>query len=354
MEKERVIYPKFLMDSISGSDALSQLAALLDACFQVSPGERFLNDFPVWDPTFGSSLSILRLGIFYENQLISATSIRICQLKTIENRTIVIALIGATATHPDWRGRGFASHTVTVATQWAEEHGATAVFLWGSEHSLYQQLGFELCGYQMRIPLSQIEYPSKPSKELKLGWHSKIFDLMKLRKSGLNLKESDRKWLEAHKNVQWFYTEHLDQPLAYVAFQRGIDLQLLVHEWGGPIDEVLGIFEKIYKLNLGAMLLISPDQVNSMGISAAHIQKESLCLAKILDPSSILSSYYPQFPIQCSYQDKRWEIHCGLDQFSHLTERKLTKLFFGSPEKGNLVTPSLFPLPLWFWGLDTA
>lgn len=344
---------QFQIDSISGPDALSQFSDLLDDCFDVPRGGRFFDDFPVWNSELGSPVSIFRVGIFRDKQLVSAAAVRLCELKSIENRTVRVAILGTVVTHLGWRGQGLATSVTSVATQWAKERGAAIVFLWGSEHSLYRRLGFEFCGYQLRVPLGQLKFSPQLEVKIQVGWNNKIFDLLKARPTGLVLLEGDRRWFERHKNVQWFYTGDQQDPQAYVAYERGIDLKKIVHEWGGPHDQVLEMIRKIYEQDSMASLLASPVHLDSFGISVATQEIEPLCLAKVLDPAAVFSSFYPKIPIQAVFERGCWDLNWGLHSFSCIAEQDLAKLFFGAPEKSLQKELSL-PFPLWFWGLDAG
>jgi len=116
--------PRYWIDQIQGSDAMSQFSGLLDMSFKVAAPGRFLDDFPIWDENLGPDPSrLVRLGVFHERKLVSCAGVRLADLKTPRGR-LCVALIGAVATHPDWRAKGLASQLVAVALQWAAERSA--------------------------------------------------------------------------------------------------------------------------------------------------------------------------------------------------------------------------------------
>src|SRR5206468_8828729 len=107
-----------------------------------------------------------------------------------------VALIGAVAVAEKYRGAGLASQVVKVLTHWATEKKAALALLWGSEHTLYQRLGFELVGEQVRVPLSSLKLGSSPAG-VSQGWRPALFKALQSRVAGLLLQESDQPWIEA-------------------------------------------------------------------------------------------------------------------------------------------------------------
>jgi GNAT superfamily N-acetyltransferase len=264
------------IDEIGMPHQASEFSSLLDLCFPVQEGHRFLDDFPVWDPAW-SCTGVKRFGMFREGRLASCAGVRIAELKGDLGDFLKIGLIGAVATHPLYRGSGFATRVVEKSVEWATLQGASLLMLWGSEYEFYQRLGFALSGEQMRIPLaalSQAGLFGKVKIRIQRGWHPFIFDLLKIRPEGLRLTEEDRAWMEAHKNVTWYYAESGGIPRAYVAYGRGIDLN------------------GIYRTNPSAELLGSKSQFEKLGVPLGDGQTEGLCLVKTLKSSLSLPSSF--------------------------------------------------------------
>ncbi len=315
---EPTLHSSFKFDTITARNALNEYTILLDLCFSVPRGQRFFDDFPVWDPKLKVG-SVFRAGIFEKEKLISSAAVRLAELKTgWGNIPLNVAIIGAVVTHPDWRGKGLASRAVSLVLQWAREHHASLALLWSSEHSFYQKFGFELCGRQVQLPLVEISSATQTEIKIHQGWNHRLFELFQKRPEGLVLKNEDRIWFESHKNVSWFYTGSPNYPEAYVALGRGIDLSGVIHEWGGNPIQVMAIFHYIKNNNKDISILGSPEHFRKWGICFKPQQIEPLCMLKILD------------------------------------ERVLTKLIWGSEQLKQEMKSGLFPLPLWIWGLDAA
>lgn len=282
----------------------AQWSRLMDSSFLVPNGHHFIDDFPIWGPLHPRD-EVVRLGVFQGNSLISGAGVRLVKLKTTqENKTLEVGVIGAVATHSEWRGRGLASSLVQHAVHLAKEGGADLIVLWGSEHSLYQKLGFELCGRQMRCRLDTLtlmpatkarQSKQNDPKALKIikGWSPEIFSLLKSRSEGFVLKDKDQIWYAAHKNVEWYSTQVNDRVTAYAGVGRGIDLKDIIHEWGGEAECLQTLLSFIQKDKPNAELLGSPRHFERWTMAPEESfslgSLEYLCMAKIINPEKLSS-----------------------------------------------------------------
>lgn len=345
MELTRTKKPEPLyLDVVTGLEGQRALETLLNRSFQVAPGASFYDDFPVWDEANGAKL--FRVGVFNEaKEVVSAAGARLTQLKTPSGE-LSVGLIGGVVTSETHRGMGLASQTVKYATQWLEEQGASLILLWGSEHGLYQRLGFELCGMQVRVPLSSIlagitpeKSPEKSKVTRVQGWPESVFSMMKNRPYGLSLGASEKVWLSKHKNVSWYLLGDAKDPSAYAALGRGLDLGGLIHEWGGEPDDLKKLLATIEAEHPGAELLGSSFLMQKYKILFDPQKIEYLCLAKVTNPKAVLNAFEPL---------QNWEI-------TGYEPNEWAQILFGPHMPGqHLGLPQFLPLPLWVWGLDGA
>ncbi|MGK5085453.1 GNAT family N-acetyltransferase [Bdellovibrionota bacterium FG-1] len=331
--------PKILetlnLDLIEGPEKSAQFSRLLDESFSVPAGAHFFDDFPVWNEAVGPhSDRVFRVGVWQREELVSCAGVRLADLR-VPAGDLKVALMGAVATAPSARGRGLASRTVSIAVEWARERGAALVLLWGSELHLYERLGFELCGMQVRVPLSQLDLGPDPDFArvvLGRGWIPSLLRCLRLRGTGIRHSGVDERWLEAHKNVQWYWLGDPETPLAYAAIDRGIDLQGVVHEWGGESSAAIKVLLHLIKMERPeAQLLASPDLLSAWQLGAPRAEVEFLCMARALDVPKISAAY-------------------GLalskdDPLMVTPNMAACRLFFGPAEGA---------LPLWLWGLDAV
>jgi hypothetical protein len=289
-----------------------------------------LDDFPIWQSAL-SPRGTARLGIWEGDELVACVGVRIAQVKTDTRKLCPVALIGAVATHESHRGKGYASQLVRTASEWATAKGAALAVLWGSEHSLYERLGFELAGSQVRapVPLGQ----ARSDLRFIEGWDERIFDQMKKRRLGLWLEEGDRAWMRAHRHTRWFRVEHASDTgttlVAYAAHGRGIDLPDLVHEWWAPDQaERQALFAGLRGAVPQAQLLGQPELLQIESIPFMADATEFLALIKVLDPAKVVETFaYP------GYRPK----DLG------------ARAFFGPP-----ASPGDSTLKFWLWGLDAV
>ncbi|HLE00916.1 MAG TPA: GNAT family N-acetyltransferase [Bdellovibrionota bacterium] len=341
---------RLCVDVIEGERANRQFGDLLDKAFATVEGAHFFDDFPVWDERHGHPEQVLRAGVFAgkKRDLICSSSVRLADLRIGPSSQLPVAIIGAVATDPKYRGHGFASRAVSLCIEWAVERGAAAAFLWGSEHTLYRRLGFELCGEQVRVPLRAMpRLASAKRTAVHAGWCSGLAECLKKRPNGLVVHDSDLIWLKAHKNVRWFWTGDPSRPSAYAALGRGMDLGGLVHEWGGATEDLLAVLANIREQVPESALLGSPRHLRETGLSGNAsdcfgLEPEYLCMARILDPVKLYEAYRPDGVF------KR-------ELVSGMNERELTRLFFGPLDRTQSPYAEIgFPFPLWIWGLDSA
>jgi GNAT superfamily N-acetyltransferase len=328
--------PTLKVDVIEGPEQEAKFARLLDRSFKVEAPGHYMDDFPIWDGRYGpvQAERVLKIGVWEADELVACVGVRLAELRAPQG-LLSVALIGAVATVETHRGKGLASRTVSLAVEWARERGAALVVLWGSEVGLYERLGFELCGMQVRAPLAALDLgPALDFAKIVLGrgWIPSLMSGLRQRVGGVALKTSDEKWLEAHKNVQWYWLGDPAAPLAYAAIDRGIDLQGLVHEWGGQSPAAVKVLLQLIRMERPeAQLLASPSLLGHWQLGTPKVDIEFLCLARALDVAKIVAAY-------------------GLvlakdDPLLTTPNAAACRFFFG---------PTDSALPLWVWGLDAV
>ena len=320
-----------------------QLEHLLNRSFGVPEGASFYDDFPVWK----STANLIRVGAYENDRLLASASVRTASLRA-PGGVLKVGLIGAVVTDEGWRGRGLASQLVSLGEQWAETRSCALIVLWGSEHSLYQKLGFELCGSQVRMALSEIDFSEAAGiREIKVGWDPVIFDMIKARPEGLAITDEDQAWFTAHRNVEWYYIGDKNAPVsekAYLGYNRGIDLQGIVHEWGGNKDALLKLLGFLKSKKPELELLGHPEVLARLGIASPVERIEFLCMMKILNLKNVLIAFHNS------------EMIATLQAFlegGKYSDREITQILFG-PSQASGVSSNALPLLFWIWGLDAA
>ncbi len=262
--------------SIQESPLVNQLVS---KAFQYVAPHTFFDDFPIW-----ASTEVTRLGTFDGNTLVSHVGIRFAEMKT-GSKVEKVALIGAVATLASHRGKGLSTNLLKEAIRLIENEKCTWSFLWGSEHDFYAKLGFQLAGKQARGPVSLLSLPltGLVDQEIKTGLNEKIFESLCEPKDGLIIAEKDRSWVFAHKTVNWL---HVENPFAFVAYGRGMDLRHIVHEWGGDTHGVQKILYQLYGRDPQVEVIGTEKLVQALGFESNEYVSEFLCLARPTIPGT--------------------------------------------------------------------
>lgn len=289
-----------------GIQKRAPFSTLLDLAFQPSetgsgPGgnTHFLDDFPIWDPYY-SPPQTLRLGFLYEDRLIACAAGRIAQ-----TGTHALGMIGAVATHPDFRKRGLAGLLIRNLQESLQKLGSQGNLLFSGSPEFYKSFGFLPQGTQLICPLSLIEETALTEldrAQIHRGWCDGLFDLMVQRNAlnkgrSIQLAADDIRWMRRHKNVSFLYYGKAFQPEAFIAFNRGLDLKGFVHEWAGHPALVLKLiaFAKNQGPRPPEWILGATEALGEFGLDPAKGLTSPLCLYQ--KPQNESFSVSPESPI---------------------------------------------------------
>lgn len=253
-------------------DSGDDFEVLVDRAFGLTAPESYLADFPVWDPEIAPASNRHQIGGFIGPRLACTASIRFADYRFVDGTASSLGLIGAVATDPDFVRRGYASEAIGILIQEGDRRGVGAFALWGSDSPLYRSRGFEFGGRQLRVSLRALEFPriSIPGFELRSGWDSAIAEHLFARKSGLQYGERDIDWLSRHSNVEWLRIEVDGKCLAYVGWNRGIDLPNIVHEIGGEAGPCLALLGALRERHSDLEWIAHPELLSSWKIKGSE------------------------------------------------------------------------------------
>ncbi|MBN21567.1 MAG: hypothetical protein CL678_09800 [Bdellovibrionaceae bacterium] len=322
---------------------------LLNCSFPVKKNTSFFDDFPIWKGNH--HFPLFKVGAFDKGQLVSCAAIVLRELKIGYSR-VKVAVIGAVATDSNYRGQGLASHCVQFLQKYADDHQVGVIFLWGSEHGMYNKLGFDLCGLQFRVPLNKALNPEK-SYIKDENWNDQIIELMKSRKSGFEIGIGNEQWLQSHKNVNWWVAKKEETVCGFIAFDRGIDLQNIVHEWGGDPDAIAFLLNELSQIRLESQIIGNREELESLQISLSQGIEEYICMAQVLDPGPLVSAISKgEKKIEIQKQGDQWIFKLA-DQELRIDPFHLSQIIFGPTSYKELKDTPL-PFSLWAWGLDAG
>jgi hypothetical protein len=154
-----------------------------------------------------------------------------------------MGVIGAVCTSERERGKGLAKKAIELILEEGKKLNVSAYFLWTAQPEVYEKFGFKEFSKQHRIELSEIKLESKiPLVSIKEGLTPKVFELCCQRKMGFEMFPDDLAWMRRHLHTKWVWLEQSGQVIAYAAIGRGIDLQGIIHDFGGESDALETLF----------------------------------------------------------------------------------------------------------------
>lgn len=270
-----------MVKTLSASDS-PEVNTLVSRAFGYITPHTFFDDFPVWDLRLAApgKQAVHSFGIVDGGAIVSHVGARIAEIQTPAGLETV-GLIGAVATDSQFRGRGHSSTLMKHAIKHLENHKCEWQILWGSEHDYYAKLGFGLAGEQARAPISGLmevhQQDLKKFDSIKTGMDETIFRALKAVKNGVVLHETDRKWVFSHKTVKWFFSEN---PFAYIAYGRGMDMGHIVHEFGGNKNSLMTLLSNLYLQDSMTQIIGTEKDLLALGFQHGEIIMEHLCLAR--------------------------------------------------------------------------
>ncbi|MDP8245668.1 MAG: GNAT family N-acetyltransferase [Candidatus Hinthialibacter antarcticus] len=247
--------------SISESD-LPQLIAILNQVFR-SEGGDMAQDYP---RHLGLNNRDMVRVIKDDGQIVShvATSIRPVSLGGIQT---AVAGIGAVATLPEARGKGYASMLMADAVERSVAAGADIMLISGDE-GIYKRMHAVECGRFSEIYIEKENFTSINSPfETSQVSHTQLEDIVRLRQELsirylLPLEDIQAlfqcKWV-MDKSSEWWIVKDENQIIGFgVIHKDGSDIHLL--DWVGASEALIELTNHcFYHLNGDRLIFITPD-----------------------------------------------------------------------------------------------
>ncbi|MEE8468508.1 MAG: GNAT family N-acetyltransferase, partial [Planctomycetota bacterium] len=159
-----------------------------------------------------------------------------------------LGLIGSVATHPEHRGRGHASRVLARAEAEAAQAGCVCTLLWADEPGFYERRGYSPIGTEIDAVVTDADLPSLPSlpeptavREARTEDGPRLHELYSGHESRLERSLSEMLALLEIPGMSTLVRTGSNGLQAYACVGRGADLHNVVHEWGGPADDVLAL-----------------------------------------------------------------------------------------------------------------
>ncbi|MEW6055443.1 MAG: GNAT family N-acetyltransferase [Bdellovibrionota bacterium] len=258
----------------------------LDENFGYTSPQSYVVDFaPLFE---AGSLSSSRL--LWDRDQIIASGTLYPVTAVIKDETLRLAIVGAVATHQEYRGKGFSRKVLTeleaAALQSRDTSEAKGLILWSDRYEFYEKLGYRKVGLQEIYGLSDLRSPTFwPEGTPIYGWDwAQVKELYE--KHPMRVARTDRHWnalkdIKSCTRLQWITND--GTVLAYIGIDRGQDLHGIIHEWGGDPQALHCLVTVALKNRPSLLWLTHPksnDWIRSQLPSSALVHSGHLALLK--------------------------------------------------------------------------
>lgn len=315
----------------------------------------------------------------------------------VEGMKVAAGGIGGVASRSDFRGKGYARALVEKCIEDLRSQGATLAFLWSGEHDFFRALGFELVGRQWAIELKQTQLDQIKLEASRAcaeqGAKAEEWEILEgpkhilaegktlLDQHPLRVERSqeDFKTLVSCPGARVFSAKRNGLLSAYLVVGKGMDLKNHIHEWAGSEIALLLLLAHAMETMGEDLVLLSPQftpkeapliyRLEKLGFSASpgYMSLVKLLnfakLKELVVQKALSLSMEPSFIRFEKMDDNTFCLGWALDPDIYMNERELMQFVFG-PElpsaqvellpNSKTAFDAIFPLRLWWWGLDSV
>lgn len=378
------------MVSVEKAENLNGVVSFVSKAFGYEPGKVVAEDFPL---IFNKeNIGHLFVKKNDTGALLSHAGTFLTRLR-VEGIEVSVGAIGGVATDKSVQGQGHATDLVKRCCDDLAQQGAALAFLWTGSHDFYRNLGFELVGRQwtLHLPYSQrshlvgdLEWQSCPYN-IEANREKVISDgLALLHKYPLGVVRSAKQHRElisiAGAKVFSASDTSTGELLAYLVVNKGLDLANHIHEWAGAGDALRFLTRKALEDSGVDLHLLTPQFTPNEVSWIYDIEKRGfkteagqMAMVKLLNFSSIQDLVAKRLEamrlapgtIEIKKQQSSYLLQWGSARANELTlsESDLLIVLFGPglpSQQLNQDIPEIhlldavFPLRLWWWGLDSV
>ncbi len=289
------------------------------------------------------------------------------------------AIIGSVVTDENHQRKGLAKKLVQELIAKATADNCDLCLLWSDLDKFYTDLGFELAGSEEHLKIKRPITPLAIDSNLRFSDNPKINaePIQKLFSKHLVGSLRSNKEIESYlkipkSNIYSLWGSNNDL-LAYAVQGRGVDLNNVIHEWGGGVNHLTQLFSHILKKQETVEIITSSTAINLAEtlkdkFGAEH-NTRTLGYIKILNFQSIhlkilrWARVQGEYHLQTFNQGNDIFIRYKSKNYQLPNAQALTRLVWGpiNPDILNNIDDelkasllSVFPLPLWVWGWDIA
>jgi hypothetical protein len=203
-----------------------------------------------------------------------------------------VGLVGSVATAPQHRGRGYGKELLTRAETELGAGGAVCAMLWADDAGWYREQGWIPVGSECVFVLARglellLPEPDHVRPATNAD-HGAIHRLYCTQPTRVERTAAETSALLAGPGIKALVNERDGAPVAYAVLGRGEDLRNVVHEWAGPIEEVLPLLrahlEASARDSEGIYVMVPPsarDMASFFAFTRTPGAQGILCMAKL-------------------------------------------------------------------------
>jgi N-acetylglutamate synthase-like GNAT family acetyltransferase len=292
--------------------------------------------------------------------------------------TFRVGGIGSVATHPAYRGRGFAGAILRDCMRIMQENACQLSVLWTQRMDFYRTLGYEMAGSEFLFRAKASDFARIPCSCEIVPFSSRYLPAIEEihEREGLRTLrtlEEYEAYFTLPKATTLLATKN-GTVTAYAVMGKGEDFRFCIHEWGGDTDDLLCLVREFAaSSSIGEVLVLTPAARSEFTRRLEQLQLpktfEYLAMMRVIDIqglSALLQDHVSQkigkqFGI--SDCDSGVRIRIGPEE-ALIQAQYLVRVLFG-PDSASSILPSLtqdtrrilekaFPIPLFIWGLDSV
>lgn len=212
-----------------------------------------------------------------------------------------VGIIGAVATAPEARGRGYAKRILREICDDSASRPLDLLCLWSEADALYESQGFVKAGEEHLyvLPSSLAAAPS-PTFEVRLVNVSEWGEVARLHSEATEgTVRTETMWTQLLSvpatDVYGLFRKH--RLVAYAVVGKGADLVKCVHEWRGPEDQMPGFLCAILGLRSDPELVVMcPAWTKTLSLHfealGIHAVRGALGMLKIPDPERAARQFF--------------------------------------------------------------
>jgi predicted acetyltransferase len=286
-----------------------------------------------------------------------------------------VAGLGSVVTSSEHRNQGLSSKTIESCLEAARAHGCDFAILWTNIYDFYRKFGFELGGSENSVLIDRDLVVKDQGLKFVDGNKVAADAIHRLYSqhtvTSLRTVEETRKYLQIPNSRVYTAWDASGSLKAYAIEGKGADLTGYVHEWGGGVQALLGLFAHIRKSTGKNITVIIPGHSQNLQRAFEEqkiaINEGFLGMIKILNPQNLFSKikrHSRHMGVQdlvLDYQGGKYYIGTKDAVFMTESEHDLVRLIFG-PQKASQIhdfgkdaetIEKCLPINMWVWGWDS-